>query len=201
MGRTAVTGVVALATTTVGGALGLVVLARLAGSAGSRTAAATPAPATSAATVAPGAALPAVDPAAATPSTAVVTPLAGGDFVGVALGLLAAALVVGGLVVLAVALADRVLARGPGTPGSATSGAGLGAAPVSSRAPLSTGAPTSPPALAAAHDAPPHAAPAAPAHAAPAAPAHALARTNALAPASAPAPGHAAGAGGRAGDA
>jgi len=132
MGRATVSGVVAIATTTVGGALGLVVLARLdrtAGSgaeAGGVATALTPLTTTGAGAAAtPVAALPsaaATAGAAATPGaadgtgaagTSVVTPLAGGDVVGVALALLAAAVVVGGLVVLLVALADRVLADSP----------------------------------------------------------------------------------------
>jgi hypothetical protein len=134
MGRATVSGVVAIATTTVGGALGLVVLARLdrtAGSgaeAGGVATALTPLTTTGAGAAAssvaavPSAAGTATAGAAATPGavdgtgaagTSVVTPLAGGDFVGVALALLAAAVVVGGLVVLLVALADRVLADSP----------------------------------------------------------------------------------------
>ena len=134
MGRATVSGVVAIATTTVGGALGLVVLARLdrtAGSgaeAGGVATALTPLTTTGAGAAAspvaavPSAAATATAGAAATPGavdgtgaagTSVVTPLAGGDFVGVALALLAAAVVVGGLVVLLVALADRVLADSP----------------------------------------------------------------------------------------
>jgi len=134
MGRATVSGVVAIATTTVGGALGLVVLARLdrtAGSgaeAGGVATALTPLTTTGAGAAAtpvaavPSAAATAGAGVAATPGavdgtgaagTSVVTPLAGGDYVGVALALLAAAVVVGGLVVLLVALADRVLADSP----------------------------------------------------------------------------------------